>query len=520
MQGKNNTFFKGALSLSVSAIILKVIGLIYKVPLSYILGDEGMGYFNSAYTVYTFFYLIGTAGIPKAISIVVARTDSESEDISYRIYKVCLIFFGAFGALLSIVFFLLSSYFSTEIGNNGALFSMYSITPSILFVCASGVARGYLSGKLRFVPIAISELISGTVKLFLGLALAYYAESRGYSLPVISAYTIFGITVGSFLSLVFLLASIRGREVHGGIKIKFWITIREIVGIALPITVASSVSGIAAMLDLGLIMRGLVADGYSTGVSTILYGNYTTLALPMFSLVATVITPISAALMPSLTRSVSKKDIKGGIEKIKGSLSFIYFISIPCAFFYFFFPRQILSVIFEEGSAILGASLLSCIAPSLIILGPLTVMNTLLEAEGRVMLPVISLTLGSLTKLVSCTCLISVDSIGILAAPISTLISYSVSFIISYFAIKRSSFGSIRIFKGSIIPIFLSAFASLLGLFIFPHLNTCLTKMASCTILLLILGFTYLFFSLILSKNTRTILLNFVNLHKNGTNHL
>ena len=69
---KSNTLISGAAWLALSTIILKIIGLIYKIPLSYMLGDEGMGYFNSAYTVYVFFYVIGTAGIPKAISILVS----------------------------------------------------------------------------------------------------------------------------------------------------------------------------------------------------------------------------------------------------------------------------------------------------------------------------------------------------------------------------------------------------------------------------------------------------------------
>ena len=72
----NKSIVRGALSLTVSALIVKIVGLIYKVPLSYILSDEGMGYFNSAYTVYTFFYIICTAGVPKAISIITSSAES------------------------------------------------------------------------------------------------------------------------------------------------------------------------------------------------------------------------------------------------------------------------------------------------------------------------------------------------------------------------------------------------------------------------------------------------------------
>ena len=72
-----DSFISGTLWLTLSAIILKLIGLIYKIPLSYLLGDEGMGYFNSAYTIYTFFYILGSAGIPKSISIITAKNEAE-----------------------------------------------------------------------------------------------------------------------------------------------------------------------------------------------------------------------------------------------------------------------------------------------------------------------------------------------------------------------------------------------------------------------------------------------------------
>ena len=74
-----NNVIKGALSLTISTLIVKFLGLIYKVPLSYILSDEGMGYFNSAYTVYTFFYIICTAGVPKAISILTAKAEEDGK---------------------------------------------------------------------------------------------------------------------------------------------------------------------------------------------------------------------------------------------------------------------------------------------------------------------------------------------------------------------------------------------------------------------------------------------------------
>ena len=196
----------GALSLTVSALIVKALGLIYKVPLSYILSDVGMGYFNSAYTVFSFFYIICTAGVPKAISILVAKAEGDGEhDLSKTIYKSAFRIFFSIGAVLSVIFLISAGAISIFIGNSGAYFSMLAIAPSIAFVCATGVLRGYFAGTLNFVPIAFSEFISGICRAFGGLLLAYCANAVSADYRVVSAFTILGTTIGSVFSFVFLL---------------------------------------------------------------------------------------------------------------------------------------------------------------------------------------------------------------------------------------------------------------------------------------------------------------------------
>ena len=202
---KNKALLSGAAWLALSTILLKFIGLIYKIPLSYTLGDEGMGYFNSAYTVYVFFYVIGTAGIPKAISILVSKKEAESPGDGYGVFRTAFAFFVVLGLFLLTLFIFFAEPLARSVGNINSALAMYTVAPSVLFVCAGGVIRGYLSGKMKFAPIAISELITGVLKLVLGLALARLAIELGKSLPTTAAFAIIGITIGSLVSLVFLM---------------------------------------------------------------------------------------------------------------------------------------------------------------------------------------------------------------------------------------------------------------------------------------------------------------------------
>ena len=123
---KNNSVIKGALSLTLSVLIVKIIGFIYKIPLSYILTDEGMGYFNSAYTVFTFFYVLCSGGVPRGVSILVAKASVEgSADDVEKILSVTLRVFISIGISFTLLLLLFSNFFAKLIGNSDAYFSLF-----------------------------------------------------------------------------------------------------------------------------------------------------------------------------------------------------------------------------------------------------------------------------------------------------------------------------------------------------------------------------------------------------------
>ena len=203
---------KGIAWLTLSSLILKFIGLIYKVPISYLLGDEGMGYFNSAYTVYTLFYIICSSGIPKGISFIVSKYEAEDNKRTDCFYRSTLILLGCLGVFVAVIFILLAPFFTSVISSSDSLLSMYAVAPSVLFVCLNGVARGYLCGKMQFSHIAISEIIIGACKLVLGLVLAFIGIKLSLDIPIICALSILGITIGTLASTVYLLSVCKTKE--------------------------------------------------------------------------------------------------------------------------------------------------------------------------------------------------------------------------------------------------------------------------------------------------------------------
>ena len=466
------SIISGALSLTVSGLIVKVLGLIYKVPLSYVLSDVGMGYFNSAYTVYTFFYIIFTAGVPKAISILVAEAEGDGDRALVKdIYKTAFSIFFFGGLIISAVFLLGAGAISAAIGNSGSYFTMLAIAPSIVFVCASGVLRGYFSGTLNFIPIAISELISGCFRAFLGLGLAYAAASMGADYTVISAITILGTTLGSLFGFIYLLIIKKSKKqdtiprqkskiFHTSPKI-----LKRIFTIAIPLTLTSTIASIAGIVDLAIIMRRLGGSGYSEFEAGVLYGNYTTLAIPMLNLIVTLIAPLSAVMLPIISKTDVKTSQSNLSDVISTGIQFTLIIAIPASLFLCFESRAVLSVIFEDSSAALAAPMLQLLAPGVIFMCIATILNTALEGMGKARVPLLSLIAGLAVKLVVSYCLIANASFGILGAPIGTAISYFVSaavviaYLIIHERVKIKAFvSSIAILSASTVALVAYAF--------------------------------------------------------------
>ena len=259
----------GVLILTVSTVIVKIIGLAYKIPLLSILGAEGMGYFNSAYTVYAFFYLLCTAGVPKAVMILVSEAKAAGRaDIERKIVRIASILFLSLGAILTAVFIIFSAPLAVVIGNSRSAYTMLAIAPSIIFISLAGVIRGYLSANMLLLDVAVSQVIEGAGKLAIGLLFAMVGKGMNMPLEIISAMTILGVTLGAGLGLLYLFicSKIKIKNEKTGQKESKQANreiIKRILFISVPITVSAAIMSMTNIIDLGLIMRSLTEVGYA-----------------------------------------------------------------------------------------------------------------------------------------------------------------------------------------------------------------------------------------------------------------
>lgn len=440
-KAENNEFVKGAFALTLSVFIVKLIGYLYKLPLSRILGDEGMGYFNSAYAVFSFFYMLSLGGVPRAVAICVTEARVKNGYAEARkILNISFKIFLSVGVVFAILLMAFSGFFSRIIGNSTARLSLFCIAPSLAFVSAAGVLRGYLNGIGRVNDVAIAEILDGVSKFITGLALALFASRRNESAPIVSAYTVLGVSIGALIgaAFMFVCAKIKKTEENteqkNNFKYKYSEIVRRIFKISIPVTVSSAIMGATNIIDLSLIMRRLERAGMSSTEAVASYGNFTTLVVPLLNLVSAFVMPIATAAMPHITKNKALGKTVEYYELIEQILSLTALSMFPIMLAYSFFAEDILVLLFNDASANKAVPLLMLASPSVLFSAMLIMCNTSLEASGHSAIPLFAMGAGALLKIVSGYFLIG--KLGIFGAPISTTLCYFLAFIISIIMVK------------------------------------------------------------------------------------
>jgi stage V sporulation protein B len=339
-----------------------------------------------------------------------------------------------------------------------------AISPSVLFVCISGAMRGFFQGMQDMRPTAVSQVVEAIGKLFLGLVFALAAVRRGCSVPICAAYAVLGVTAGSFLSMLYLLITKSMTRISPLRPERFVYCERageickRLVSLAIPVTLSSSLSGLSRVIDMGMMLRRLQAVGYRSSEAAAMYGCYSTLALPVYSIPASLIAGVSVSLVPTLTSAVGKGRGERAEELVNTALKMCLFLSVPCAFGLAAFAKPLLSLMFagEPDSVRMAAPLLICLSFSVCSSCLLGVTNAVLQAYHRETLPIYSMLFGLVLKTVSAYYLIGHEGVGVYGAAISTLIGNTAAVAANFHYVDTHVKVRTNILKLSMPPLFAS----------------------------------------------------------------
>ena len=442
-------FLSGVGILGAATVTSKIIGLFYRIPIVSLVGIGGMAYFLAASHVYVTLYLIVSAGLPVALSILVAERYAVCDRAgAIRVFRISLLCFALLGLFGAGGLFFGAEAIALRIGLPDAALCLKVIAPTLLFSCISAAMRGYFQGLRRMTPTAVSEVIESLSKLIFGLGLAKYAVSHGYPKEVTAAFAVGGLLVGVCLSTLYLTAlklcdTSLAEENGAGEAEGRGRTLLKILRIAAPVTGNALVLSIASVIDTALIPSRLLSLGLDSAEAEALYSGYGNLALPLFNFPTALITPIALALVPYLSAAIRSQSREGEWSVTASALRLSTLLAIPASMGLSVFSLPILRLLYpRESSAVASAApLLSILALSVLSSCLITVTNAILSAYGRAGRALVSMSIGAFVKIFLEYLLVGNAAVGIYGAPISTFLCNLIVTALNLWAVSRCTRG-------------------------------------------------------------------------------
>lgn len=499
---RSQSLLSGAFILVVATVLVKVIGALFKIPLSMLIGEVGRGYFSTAYEIYTPLYSISMAGLPVAVSRLVAKERSlgHFRDVRMirRVSARLFLLMGVLGTvLLMLVAYPYTKFIVKYVEN---VYCVLAIAPSIFFCCCMSTYRGYYEGMQNMLPTAISEVIEVVGKLIVGLGASYallksqlarfeagqpvfgaIRETKEDALAAIYPYAattaVLGVTSGTVLGLVYLI--IRHRLKGDGITKAQLLSspkpadgqtlAKIIVMTALPIAASSLVTNITNLIDAATIqarlqhavekapdviysLYGVEFDEMKVADSQIvkyIYGIYNEV-LDFKNLVPTITMTLGISAIPVLSAAWAnqkRRSIKLAVESV---IRVTMLISLPTGFGLAAVSYSLLDMFYPAATASIGSTILAVYGCTIFIFAVSSPITSMLQAIGRTDIPLKSLVVGAVIKIVLNCILIGNPHININGAPIASIACYLVVVIINLYSIikiteVKINFGSVFI---------------------------------------------------------------------------
>lgn len=436
-----NTLLKSTLILSIAALLSKILGSLFRIPLQNIAGDEVLGIFTLVYPVYMVALTLSVAGIPIAISklIAEARAKGDEQEINH-IFKVSGVLASLFGLTSFLLIYAFSHQLAEVLGGSSTRPALIVVALTLLIAPYMAVYRGFFQGYENMAPTAVSQVIEQFVRVGLILVVAVIMVQNLYSDQEVAG----GIMIGSFLgaaaSLIYLRLLYQRTHKKALQKTEanhkpFWKTGRMILKISIPIAIGAITMALLNLADSITVPAGLKNYGTSAGDINYLYGIYGR-GLALVQIVTVFASSVVLPLIPSISAKLAQQDSEGVKKLINNTFFLTYVISIPAAVGLVALTLPINRALFTdlEGSAVLAVVSFSSLFTSLAVLG-----TGVLQGINKARLGAWIIVAGVVLKLV--LNLIFVNMYGLMGAAISTAVVYFVLYLINtYFIWKYTKF--------------------------------------------------------------------------------
>lgn len=464
-ENKQSSFMGNVTVILISQIVVKLFGMIYRIVITNIdgFGDEGLGFYNVGFQIYTLLLAISSVGIPNAISKMVSERIALKDYIgAHKIFKTALILFSVIGlATTAILFFGADIFAHYLIKIDGSQYVMRALAPSLFFVCVSSVIRGYFTGMQDMRATSNSQILEQIFKCTLTILFVYF--SIGLAPEIMASWANFATSVATVISLLYLMYFYHNRKSNikknlqqsegETIAVSKRRLMLSILMISIPISLGSIITAVNRVIDTATISRGIeiafanlipahgTVDAIFNPTAAQLNDEIARLSGLLsksdilYNMPLAVNFAFATVLVPSIAGALAVKNYKEAASKINYSMLISTLIILPCAIGLIVLASPIYNIIYFNTSS--GASLLQLVSVSLIFAALNQTMTGALQGMGKIYTPAISLLFGCIAKVILNVILIRIPAINIYGAAISSIACQIISFIICFSVLSK-----------------------------------------------------------------------------------
>lgn len=435
---KKSGFIMQAGILAAASIICRIIGLLYKSPLTAIIGDEGNGYYATAYTIYTIILLVSSYSIPSAIAKVLAQRLALKEyRNAQRFFKCAMIYVMVIGGAASLILFVCAPYLVLE--NSVSVLRIFA--PTIFFYGILGVLRGYFQAHRTMMQTSVSQILEQILNASVSIGMAYslmqIAQNAGKDTSTQAMYGAIGSALGTgtgvVIALIFMLAiymmnikTINKRMEHDrtATEESYRDIFKIIISVVTPFILSTCIYNLTTSINQTVYLKLMVLfKGLSEVEASTNYGVFAQKAVTISNIPIALASAMSSAIVPTIATTFAQGAWKQTKKKVAASIKVTMLISIPSAVGIGVLAKPVVLALFPQMESLeLASRLLMGLAATVIFYGLSTLTNAVLQGIGKVNIPVINAAIALVIQTMVLVPIIWYTDLGVYGVMIATVV--------------------------------------------------------------------------------------------------
>lgn len=512
---KHNNFLVQGTILAAAGLLSRIIGLLYRVPMTNMIGDEGMGYYSVAFNIYNLALIISSYSIPLAVSKLVAAYSVKKEyKNTYRVLKASLIIAGLSGLVVSVIIFFGADFFAGVVFKTPrSAMPLRVLSPTIFIVAIIGTLRGYFQGKNTMMPTSISQLLEQIVNGFVSVFAAYILMVENSASANISAYGAAGGTLGTLIgagtALLFLgfvyyaYRPILKKQIRRDTlspKADYSQIYKLLLMTIGPVILSQTVYQISGLLDNAMFGNIMHGKGFTSEEYSSLIGIYSSKYSLLVNVPVAIASAMGVSMVPSIVRARVRGEKREVKKKVHASIKFNMIIAIPSAVGMAVLAEPIMNLLFpttNNTSAKIAIDLLTIGSIAIVFYALSTISNAVLQGINKMSIPVKHSAISLVIHIVVVAGLLKFTDMGVYALVVGNITFPLVVCILNWVSIGRLLHYKQELLQSFIIPSICSILMGVMAVLAYKGVHLIYPSNALSTIIAICLAIVVYFILLI-----------------------